>query len=497
MMIIGSILALLIALFTIAIGWRGRLIERGVFCKSCSFDLQGIMITDSGSRCPECGTDVHDQSARRNARRQVARVWIIAGGMLAMMGLGGMYVAIFVTNTTIYTHLPSPIVLSLAEQGYSDAIDEAIARWMKPGELSHDQHAHLIQHTLDIQADTTLNWDPRWGELLRIAIQSRQLTNDQLIAFVLNGYTYRVALPEKIRQGEDQVAWTLITDADRVRSTWGGVLPYKLGVKITSWGVEGESPIAEFEPPRYTPALVLQGPEPNRDWVRSYFRGAHQFTNAPAGTEIEIFVEYRVRLLDPDQSEPIMDRVFRQGHTIKIVGEQDEIVTRNRDALVAGQVLEALSLTPMYIADDLKLGENKHQLVIAQTTMHTRELPVPIAMRVTIRIDDEEIELDRFSVKTQEGSGVGELLTWRIMPPDQSAIDAAKPYYARLLDAVQVDVVMRPDSEFARENPEITEIADVALIFRDVPVLIQGEKDWYDDPHIDQATLKGEILVAP
>jgi hypothetical protein len=368
---------------------------------------------------------------------------------------------------------------------------------MKTGELSQSEHAQLIQHALDVQADKLLVWDPRWGELLRNAIESRQLSDEQLIAFVLNGYTYRVALPEKIRQGEDKVAWTLITDADRVRSTWGGVLPYKLGAKITSWGVEGNSPIAELEPPRYTPPLVLQGPESNRDWVRSYFRGAHQLSVAPTGTEVEIFVEYRVRLIDPDQPEPIMDRVIRQGHTLKIVGEQDEIVTRNRDTRVTGQVLEALNLTPMYIADDLTLGENKYQLVIAQTTMHTSELPVPIAMRVTIRIDDEEIELDRFSVKTQKGSGFGELLTWRIMPPDQSAINAARPAYEKLLDAVQVDIVMRPDPEFARENPEITEIADVVLIFRDVPVLIQRDKDWYDDPHFDKADIKGEILVEP
>ena len=231
--------------------------------------------------------------------------------------------------------------------------------------------------------------------------------------------------------------------------------------------------------------------------MRSRFRGARQFTDARTGTEIEIFVEYRVRLLDPDQTEPILDRAFRQRHMLKVVGDTDEIVTRNQDTRVAEQVLESLSMTPIYIAADMSLTENQHQLVLAQATLQGSELPVPIGMRVTIRIDDEEIELDRFSVKSQRGLGFGELLTWRVSLGGGSAVDAAKPIHDILHDAAQVDVLMRPDPEFARENPEINEIADVVLIFRDVPVLIQHEENWYNQSRLDQATIKGAIIVEP
>ena len=260
MFAIGSGFVLIVGLIAIVVGLRGKISERGVYCKSCRFDLQGTRTDDPDAQCPECGSRVHHRDAQRDVLRRVSRVRVISGCVITLFAAGGLYISLFSTQASVFAYLPNQVVLSFAEKGYTDAVDEAIDRWMNVGDLTPDQQGQLIQHALDVQADQLLVWDTRWGELLRNAIEMKMLSNEQLIAFALNGYTYRVALPEMIRQGEDEVAWTLITDADRVMSTWGDVTPYKLGTSITSWGIEGESPIAEFELPRSVRPLVLQGP---------------------------------------------------------------------------------------------------------------------------------------------------------------------------------------------------------------------------------------------
>ncbi len=493
-MIVASVCIILIALLLLLHGLRGRVALRGVFCGACRFDLAGIDLDSAQARCPECGAEVHNASARRSMVRRASRVWIVAGLLFAAIGFGGLYAALFVANATLCAYLPSPIVLSLAERGHSDAIDEALRRWSTPDELTEDQQGRLIQTALDIQADRERAWDPRWGELLRNAIEMQQLSDEQLISFVTNGYTYRVALPNQMRQGENEIAYTMKLEGDRVMSTWGGVMPYQHWAWVTAWGVVEQEPIGEFGSPRYMRPMVLQGPEPSDDSVRSRFRGATAFSEAPIGTEVEIFVEYQIRLQSPDREEPILDRTIRQTQTLSIVDDKTPIVKRKRGEQLSAQVLDAVRLTPLYTTEQPITGEVGHQVFLANTTLLANELPAPLAMRVSLVIGDVEFEVERFSMRTQPGTGFAEVISWRIMPPDEQKIAEAIPLHQRLIEAGRVDVIMRPHPEHAREDPEITEIADVSLIFRNIPVRLMTTPDWMHQTHLDQATIKGEVL---
>lgn len=494
-MIVASVCIILIAFLLLIFGLRGRVVLRGVFCGACGFDLAGIDLDSAQARCPECGAEVHGEDTRRGTMRRASRAWIVAGLLFAALGCSGLYVSLFVANATLYAYMPSPIVLSLAERGSSDAIDEALKRWSAPDELTQEQQGRLIQHALDIQADRERAWDPRWGELLRNTIEIQQLSDEQLISFVMNGYTYRVALPDQIRQGENEIAYTMRLDGDRVMSTWGGVMPYQHWAWVTAWGVVDEDPLGEFGSPRYIRPMVLQGPEPSEDYVRSKFSGADAFSHAPIGTEVGVFVEYRVRLQSPDRAEPILDRTVRQTQKLRIVGDETPIVASVREERLADQIIEAVNLTPLYTTKLPNSGEAGHQLFLANTTLLANDLPTPIAFRVSLLIGDEEIEVDRFSMKTKPGAGFAEIISWRIMPPEEHDIAVAMPIHKKLIEAGQASVILRPDPEFAREDPEITEIAEVGLIFRDVPVHLMTAPDWMHQTHFDQATIKGEVLL--
>lgn len=496
-MLIVSIAVVCCALIVIFLASRGRVVQRGVFCRRCRFDLAGIDLEPSEARCPECGSAVYQHEARRITQRRAARGWLAVGVLLLLLGASGMYISLFVTSGTLYQYLPSQIVLSIAERGTNEAIDEAIKRWSTPGELTPEQQERLIQHALEVQADHEQTWDPRWGELLRYTIESKMLSDEQLIAFAINGYTHQAVLPDEIRQGEDEIAYTMKTSGDRVMSTWGGVMPYQHGAWITSWGVEDESPIGEFSSPQRVRPMVLQGPEPSDDWVRSKFRGASAFSDSPAGSEVLIYVEYRIRLMDPDRAEPIMDRTIRQQHCIKIVGDESPIVAATRRAGLAAQLIDAIGITPLYTVERPNSGDSGYQLILAQTTLRANPLPVPIAMRVYLLFGDEEIEIDRYSMKTHPTSGYAEVISWRISPTEPHAVTEAMPYHTKLIEQECVDVLMRPDPEFARENPEIKEIADVTLIFRDVPLRLETATNWMNQPRLEEAVIKGEVLIEP
>ena len=146
MFAIGSGFVLIVGLIAIVIGLRGKISERGVYCKSCRFDLQGTRTDDPDAQCPECGSRVHHRDAQRDVLRRVSRVRVISGCVITLFAAGGLYISLFSTQASVFAYLPNQVVLSFAEKGYTDAVDEAIDRWMNVGDLTPDQQGQLIQH---------------------------------------------------------------------------------------------------------------------------------------------------------------------------------------------------------------------------------------------------------------------------------------------------------------------------------------------------------------
>jgi len=494
-MLLLALLVLIVSILITSLAWRGRVSERGVFCRRCRFDLQGTDLEHEQPNCPECGSDVGDASAQRETLRAKSKPWLVAGALLMLLGLSGLYISFFVKNSTIYTYMPDRIVLSLAERGTDEAIDETIRRLSTPGEFSDVQRERLYDHALLVQEDRTLTWDLRWGQVLLDAISTQTLNDKQLSAFVTNGYRYEVILRDRIRQGDETTPWAMRTTGDRVMTPFGGVMPYQHSVSISAWGIVGQEPIREFELPRGARTMVLQGSEPSGHWHRSSFQGAVAFSNADIGTEVELFIDYRVRLLDPNRNEPVFDETTRQFSTIQIIAQTDAVVDSVQLGSREAQLIDAITISPVGTTKFPNSGESGYRVDLALIHMLSSELPAPIAMRVYLRIGDDELEVGSVASITQPGGNYGHQISWRVSENDTAALNTALIKHTKLLDVEAVDLIMRPEPDTAIGNPEITEVLDVSLIFRDIPVRVLADRDELRSLWNEETEYKGEVLV--
>lgn len=71
---------LLVGLATIALGWRGRVIDDHPHCRGCGFDL--FKLYPAAATCPECGRALHRHGAVRIGGRAKRRGVIAAGAVL-------------------------------------------------------------------------------------------------------------------------------------------------------------------------------------------------------------------------------------------------------------------------------------------------------------------------------------------------------------------------------------------------------------------------------
>src|SRR3954462_10007349 len=79
---------LLVGLWLLRRGWRGRRVGDEPACAKCGYSLAGIPL----DRCPECGADVAPTRAVVRGRRVRLRVPLGLGALLSILGaicLGG------------------------------------------------------------------------------------------------------------------------------------------------------------------------------------------------------------------------------------------------------------------------------------------------------------------------------------------------------------------------------------------------------------------------
>lgn len=493
MMIILSIGTCILAMAILAVALRGRIIQRGTFCRKCRFDLCGLDLGDQAMKCPECGSPVADTAQRRATLRARSKPLLAVAVLLLLLGTSGLYVSVFVDSNILYSYLPDRAVIALAQQGNSVALDEVVTRWSTSGEFNQEQQFELIRTALELQADRTMAWDPRWGQLLRDSIEAQRLSDEQLIAFVTNGYTHKVELRDNIRQGDDRVPYTLKTVGDRVLTTFGGVMPYEHGGYISAWGIKGNDPIREYDPPRRMMPMVLQGPESNDHWMRSTLPIVQGMTDAPIGSQISIYIDIRVLLRDPERPEAIHDRTIRQEHTMTVVAPEEPIVMTTSNATDMQRQLDAIKISPVCTAEYPSSGPSNGTIHFAAFTLIADDLPTALAMRVSFRFGDDVVPVGTFALRTDPGERFAERVAWSVPTSDRPAVEEMIKRHAVLLEAERIDVIMHPDPDLAIVNPEILEVFDSPLIFRDIPVRLLADSEAIRTMGIQEVVYSGEV----
>ncbi|MEM9251806.1 MAG: hypothetical protein AAGB29_05605 [Planctomycetota bacterium] len=231
----GAILSLVIALglivgsLLIAVGWRGRRVSDHPHCRPCKFDLHGSMDTNglAPESCPECGCSLRSGRRVQQGLRRKRPALLSVGLAVLLLGVGAIGVQAYVGSRNVSLNPYKPVWLLRYEAGRHGtatsvaALDELIARH-HAGRLAQPAIDLLVAEGMQLQADMTATWEPRWGELVEYAREQGQVNDADWERYMATAVTVSLALEvrPRVRIGEPIYTWTVsrrsrLSDSDR------------------------------------------------------------------------------------------------------------------------------------------------------------------------------------------------------------------------------------------------------------------------------------------
>jgi hypothetical protein len=476
---------LLISLALLVLGWRGRVSGRGVYCRSCRFDLGGIDISLDDARCPECGRSISSTHAPRSVVRSKCRPMIVSGCVVFLLGAGLAAMSVGSNAAKIYGVMPDRLVLSATEWGSSDALDELLTRLGSQEGANPWVWDAAIEQALALQEETSRAWDPRWGEVIALAWQGQHLSDEQMIRFAVNGAPIQVWLRDRIRIGDAYVSYLIeqrntrasglnrmqtgfmlsistlqsgiITDGVEIPNRYGGGGSSSSSFAISRFGSSGSS----------SSGSGVMIPSPQREQLRS-------------GDEFTVYMDVQLTLRSQTDDYEIKAEPVRFEQRVRVVGEDEPIVRVIDDPLAAKQVREGLSIEPFIglTLDSIDRYQGQEH-VSSQLTFTAKPRAVAGKLYFRHHIDGELFEAGSFST-TAHVIDLNQTPVPQIshMHQVQVRIDQDDPERMEAFERITrdgvVDVILRTDPSAAESNARLTEIVDMECEFVGVPVLIVG-----------------------
>lgn len=147
---------LLVGLWLLRRGWRGRRVGDEPNCATCGYNLAGIPLT----RCPECGADVAAEGGRVTGRRVRGRISLTVGTLLFLVAAAYLAGPGWKGSREVdwYTIKPTGYVLDDLASPNSPSRQRAwneIVRREKEGPLALRHRARLVDAGLAEQASGT------------------------------------------------------------------------------------------------------------------------------------------------------------------------------------------------------------------------------------------------------------------------------------------------------------------------------------------------------
>ncbi len=492
-----SIVLVLLAIALMLIGLRGRIAARGRFCGACRFDLQGIELPPEGAPCPECGRPVGPKRTIRPIRREKRRGNIVVASVLFIIGAGLTTLHVTGNTASMFAVMPDRVVLAASERGFDEAIDELIARLGASEQPPAWVWDEAIQSALAHQIDTSQEWNPRWGEVISLAIQNNKLTKDQLAAFVRNGSNIMMWLRERIRVGDPYVSYWCQENSGRTSALTRADTGFMLSISNSSSGVT-------FEGQQHQNAQTRGG------MMGSAFvlPRAGSFGSSATGSGVMIPAEVRDRLEPGDTFELWMDvqltltsRVndttieaepIRFTQTVTVVGADEQIVRVVDDPPAAKRTRENMSIEPIVLRN-VQADGSSGMREFASTAVHFTAKPMAVSGTLYLRrhTGGELFEAATVSSQAQPVDMTqtpipqirhSHQITIQIDTEDRERIEA----FERVTSDGVIDVFFRTDPAIAESNAKINEVVDLELMFVGVPVFEQGDERYQPVPGSDE-----------
>ncbi len=508
-----AMMLILLALLLFIFAWRGRVVARGQFCRKCRFDLAGLAWDESGAQCPECGHVVCQASARRALLRRRSRGGLVAALILMLGGIGTLGFWASGNASVILKPMPDWAVVRLTDMGMDAALDELVARVSRaPNPMSAWQMNNVIELGLAHQADTLTAWDPRWGEVLYVALVGGQMSDEQIKQYMLNGVAINMLIRDRVHQGARQVDCQMKITPGRLAALNGGATNLMVRAKWVADGIVGK-PSRRYSG---SGAMAAQVRVPDRGWwssgapypIKPWGSGF----NGEIGSKVRVYTQYDFMIKAIDGQYGMADAVsikerdeddgyvklkrFTVEHDVEIIDPSEPIVRTIDDPELARTAVNALTVSPIKVMKTLPEPQYLSSVPAIMISRQSESLPESIALRVYLRLDGaQEIEIGSWVTQGPHAGLHGSGIQWRVNSEDEDKLLMAQETVDQLIKQGRADVILRTDAAIATGNPEIEQVIGMAMIFEDVPVQIvetlsnmwnSGSDDW----------IKGELFDA-
>jgi hypothetical protein len=476
-MLLTSLFLLALAAALLTLYARGFVVARGRFCRACRFDLAGL--TDAPA-CPECGGDLSAPRAVSPVLLRRHRAILAAGVLLLLCSVAMLGYLGFTNRSSILPSLPNRILIPLEAAGVSEARTVIAMRAQDPEAFTDAQWQTLLTRALAHQADTTVAWDTRWGDVLGYAFVSRRMSEPQMAAYLSHGVISTVRIRDRAAVDQPWLGYAIDFGYGRIRMSprpagsgppQGLQTPFRIHQSVvrTGTGEVGQPTGGGSGDGRFYIPWSVGG---DRGGV-AHIILMQGFDRADPPAEVVAFVETQTELTHAQTSEPVLTVHRRHEQQVELLPAGTPIIRTITDPTSADSIRDAAEVTPLRVdPGDPESGDG------ARSTRLELWLPEclhTIAGKLyVVSPDGQETPLGSIVVRPDGPRKAGVRTTFWDDPEDPQ--DAAR--FSRSLEwlaRAEVDVAFRTDTAAAVDDPKVQNVVDVTLWFRDVPVTIEGE----------------------
>lgn len=474
-------LIVVIALLIFPIALRGRRIATGQFCRACRFDLHGLTICEEHSKCPECGAAVVAESARRTSLRKSSFSGIVTSIVLILIASGLLIIGYSGAAPRVYAQFPDFLIVHLAMLGDDDATNELVPRLLSQPPISDSLWDHLIQNSLNAQADQDQDWEPIFGEILAIAWSNQRLSETQSEHYFTNALSTEFVMRGSIPMGYSEIATKFLTKPGRIHAINNDETGKVVKINVLSTKV-GDAPVQTYGSNNEGMALgTYQFGVPAQNSIWSFASSLKiepdwSQVGTQVGDTIQVRVDYQVIIEDSpytNNSKPLGPAIlseFSITRDVVVKDPESPLVELIQDAQHSTQVCEIFNISHLRVLRELGADRQQWMPVLGMTLRLKDKLVVPAALRVYVVVDGKEYEINSHAQESTDGGFYGSILSWRPDPENPEQLELSKELIGKLSSVTEASVIFRTDPTIANSNPAIEQVIETRVEFPNVPI---------------------------
>jgi hypothetical protein len=217
---ITLVIVLLIGVRLVVRGLVGGRIDDHPICRRCGFDLVGY---PNAANCAECGAELKAAGAIRRGHRKRDRMALASGLIICTPVVLLFAIVIGASLLKVNWNSYKPLWLlrteatSLSAVRSDAALFELLSRLRTPS-LSDEQISTVTESALAMQADRSRPWNEKWGDFLERSRAMGKLTDEQWERYGSQAPDFQIMFRPRVRRG-DRLAYRTREGPSRVGST--------------------------------------------------------------------------------------------------------------------------------------------------------------------------------------------------------------------------------------------------------------------------------------